>query len=319
MPRASEIEFSSYGMNTDITCKAYGNKTKRARACVVKEIRRLENKLSRFIPSSEIGRLNRSAGKAPVKVSPETFAILGLAIHYSEISHGLFDISIGPLMDVWDIAHASYAPSRDGISQASCLVGYHDLTLNWQERTAMLRKPGQSIDLGGIGKGYASDRCIEVLQGIGITSAAVNIGGNVSVLGAKPDGRPWQVGIRHPRKCGRLLGALDATVGAIVTSGDYERFFMDAEGRRYHHILNPITGHPVDSGLISVTVVACDGLTADALSTAIFVAGIEEGLEYLGRSTGAEAVLMDENQQVFITKGLEARFRGFNGIDANLI
>lgn len=310
---------TAFGMNTEISCKVYGNHARKVANSIIVKIKRLENKLSRYKANSEIGKLNKSAGKGAVKISTETYVVLSSAIQYSKITEGLFNIMVCPLVELWDYKHAMDIPEELRIRQVMSLVDYHDLELDMSNKTAKFRKPDQSIDLGAIGKGFASDCCIDLLKKKGIASAFINIGGNVSVLGNKPDGSPWRVGIRHPRNSGSLIGAIEVFDKAVVTSGDYERYFVDSMGKRRHHILNPINGYPADSGLISVTVVAKSAMEADALSTAIFVAGIEKGLIFLEQSLGAEAVLMDQYQQVYITQGLERCFLCTEDIMVNVI
>ena len=316
MLQSAVSELNSFSMNTEIAFWVFGEKSEESIGLAEMELKRLEKKLSRYIQDSEVRKLNQSAGKAHINISPETYEILSCALRFSEITEGLYDITVGPLVDLWDYKHSIKVPEKAKINCARSKVDFHDLLLNSQEKTAGLRKEGQSIDLGGIAKGYASDCSIKVLQGQGASSAFVNIGGNVSTLGNKPDGSPWNVGIRHPRHKGSLLGAVKVSGKAVVTSGDYERCFIDSKGKRWHHILNPSTGFPSESGLISVTVVADSAMTADALSTAIFVAGMEKGLEYLNQFAGAEAILVDNNQQVFITKGLKESFQAVEGIKA---
>ncbi|MDF2922301.1 MAG: rane-associated lipoprotein involved in thiamine biosynthesis [Paenibacillaceae bacterium] len=318
MLQAQVAQSADFGMNTEILHRVFGEHAEEAVISVKAELKRLEHQLSRFVPGSEISRINQAAGKETVTISPETYEVLSGAIRFSQISQGLFDISIGPLVDLWDYKHAIRAPEETRIQQVLPLVNFHDLIMDTKRQAAGLRTRGQSIDLGGIGKGYAGDCCIRILQQYGIVSAFVSIGGNVSVLGNKPDHSPWRVGIRHPRRdC--LMGMVEATHQAVVTSGDYERYFVDQTGKRQHHILNPTTGRPAESGLISVTVVADSALTADALSTAIFVAGMERGLGFLAQVPGAEAVLVDKDQRVFITRGLKGCCQTAQGIRANLI
>ena len=312
-------QVSSFNMNTEIAYRVFGEKSEEAICLAEMALKRLENKLSRYIQDSEVSMINKSAGVAQISISSETYEILSCALRFSEITEGLYDITVGPLVELWDYKHSIKVPEEAKIYSVRSIVNFHDLLLNSQEKTAGLRKEGQSIDLGGIAKGYASDSSIKVLQGHGASSAFVNIGGNVSTLGNKPDGSPWSVGIRHPRHEGYLLGAVKVSGKAVVTSGDYERYFIDREGKKWHHILNPITGYPAESGLISVTVVADSAMTADALSTAIFVAGIDKGLLYLNHFVGAEAVLVDNNQQVFITKGLKESFQAVEGIKALML
>jgi FAD:protein FMN transferase len=173
--------------------------------------------------------------------------------------------------------------------------------------------------LGGIGKGFASGRFLEVCKEFGIKSAFTNIGGNVAALGTKPDGAPWSVGIRHPRQENRLIGAVSVADKAVVTSGDYQRYFIDPNQKRRHHILDPRTGYPSESGLISVTVVADNATVADALSTILFIAGMREGIEILKGFPLAEAVLVDTEQMVYVTPGLTDCFLTDKDIRAHIL
>jgi thiamine biosynthesis lipoprotein len=242
--------------------------------------------------------------------------VLRRAAAFSEMTGGCFDATVAPLMDAWDFRRGA-VPGEDEIARASSLVDYRGLTLYRMRHAAALKRLGQAIDLGGIAKGYAGDLMMDVFRRHGVRSALSNFGGGVSALGARPDGSPWRVGIRHPRAEG-LIGAVSVEGSAVVTSGDYERCFF-AGGRRYHHLIDPRTGRPAASGLISVTVVAPSGLTADALSTALFVAGLERGLKWIGRTRGAGAVLIDEGMRVFVTRDLSSRFTGMEGITATVL
>ncbi|HRR45455.1 MAG TPA: FAD:protein FMN transferase [Mesotoga sp.] len=306
-------------MSTEITYKVFGENAASAVAEAEAALLRLENILSRFIPDSEVSMINQNAGKEYVDVSSETFEVLSCASRLSEISGGLFDITVGPLIDLWNYKHSFQVPEDEKIQHALSLVNYHDLMLNPDEQSAGLRRSEQSIDLGGIGKGYISDCLVKTLQKYGVVSAFVNIGGNVSTLGNKPDGSSWSVGIRHPRHDGCLIGAVKVTGQAVVTSGDYERYFIDDTGKRRHHIINPTTGYPVESGLISVTVVADSAMIADGLSTAIFASGMDKGLGYLTHFPGVDVVLVDNRQRVFITRGLKDIYQTVEGIDVIVI
>jgi thiamine biosynthesis lipoprotein len=306
------------GMGTQMAHKAFGRDSDKALRAVENESKRLERLLSRFLPESDISRINRSAGVKSEKTSYETYEILSRAMECSTISEGLFDITVGPLADLWDYKYVLEPPTNNKIELILPLVSYNDLILDAVRKTAGLEKSGQSVDLGGIGKGFASDRFMEIFREFGITSAFSNIGGNVSTLGNKPDGSPWRVGIRHPRSNG-LLGAVAVTGKAVVTSGDYERYFLDKEGRRFHHILNPVTGYPAESGLISVTIIADSAITADALSTAMFVAGLEKGITLIEKYPRVEAVLVDEELQVYATRRLRQCFQASAGINVNYI
>jgi len=205
------------------------------------------------------------------------------------------------------------------IKQLLSLVDYRDLILDPWEMTVGLKNVGQSVDLGGIGKGFAGDKILDVFKEYGISSAYSNLGGNVVTLGAKPDGSPWHVGIQHPRQENRLIGSVSVVGKTVVTSGDYQRYFTDNQGIRHHHILNPSTGYPSQSGLVSVTIVAERSLVADALSTTVFIAGMEKGLELLRGFPQTEAILVDADVQVFVTKGLKDRFQADEGIQLNIL
>jgi thiamine biosynthesis lipoprotein len=313
MKNTAVMEVAHHGMGTEMAHRAYGLHAAEALQAVQNEAGRLEGLLSRFLPKSDVGRINRSAGIRREKVSAETACILEYAIHLSRCSGGLFDATVGPLAGLWDYKHATAPPPDEKIRQVLSFVNFRDLDVNPAEKTASLKHPGQSVDLGGIGKGFASDRFMKIFQDYGITSAFSNIGGNVSTLGNKPDGLPWQVGIRHPRQEG-LMGAVAVTGKAVVTSGDYERFFIDKLGRRFHHILNPLTGYPAESGLISVTIIADSAMTADALSTNVFVAGLERGLELIRKHLGVQAILTDDQLRVYVTRGLYQGFQPAEGL-----
>lgn len=241
------------GMGTSMTHRVSGMHSRGALRAVMAESEKLEGLLSRFRPDSDIGKLNTAAGEAWVKLSIDTFDLLSDAARYFERSRGSFDVTIGPLADLWNCMKTKEAPSEERIRQVLPLVNCGDLLLDAPSYSARLKRPGQGVDLGGIGKGYAADRFMGLFRQFGCRSACTNIGGNVALLGAKPDGAPWHVDIRHPREKGRLLGAVKAQDCAVVTSGDYERYFVSAEGRLCHHILDPATKYPADLGLISIS------------------------------------------------------------------
>lgn len=306
------------GMGTEMAHKAFGRYPANAMRAIEKEAKRLERVLSRFQPGSDISRISLSAGIKREKVSSETCNILSHALKCSAVSRGLFDVTIGPLVDLWDYRHASEPPANSRIEAVLPLIDYNDLELDVATKKAGLKNPGQHIDLGGIGKGFAGDRFMEIFKKYGVTSAFSNIGGNVSTLGNKPDGSPWRVGIRHPRLHG-LIGMVEVTGKAVVTSGDYERCFFNKEGRRFHHILNPVSGYPAESGLVSVTIVADSAMIADALSTAMFVTGLDRGIALREKYPYIEAVLVNTKLQVYITRGLQKCFRASAGIHVNHI
>jgi thiamine biosynthesis lipoprotein len=306
-------------MNTEVNARIFGSNADAAISEIHLVLVQLENLLSRYLPDSEINKINQYAGKTEVPLSLATLEILAFAVELSQISDGLFDITVGPLIDLWNFKKSECVPDARLIQKMLELVDYKDIRLNSLRKAAGIRRPGQSIDLGGIAKGYASDRVIQKVQQLGINSAYINIGGNVSTLGKKPDGNTWRVGIRHPRYDSNLLGAVEVNSKAVVTSGDYERYFIDKNGKRWHHILNPKNGYPAEAGLISVTVIADNAMTADGLSTTLFVAGLENGLRYLAQFPNVEAVFVDDDSHIFITQGLKGCFRTADGISYSIL
>ena len=199
-------------------------------------------------------------------------------------------------------------PSKDEIGNLIKLVGYKDLAVEPSQLTAKLARTGQIVDLGGIAKGYAGDAAIKILKDNGIQSAFVNLGGNVVVLGNKPDGSPWKIGVQNPRaENGKYLGILKVKDKAIISSGDYERYF-EKDGVRYHHILDSKTGYPSDSGLIGTTIVADKSIDGDTLSTATFVLGLDKGMQLIESLEGVEAIFITKDKKVYTTNGLKDIF-----------
>ncbi len=308
------------GMNTVMTHRAFGKHAGIALGAVSNEARRLEGLLSRFIPRSDVSRINESAGLKHEMLSHDTYEVLSRAIEFSKYCCGSFDVTIGPLVALWKEGKDETRPPEDlCIGQALSLVDYKDLILDPGKRTAKLKKAGQSIDLGGIGKGYAADKFLEVFRQYEVTSAFTNIGGNVATLGSKPDGSPWCVGIQHPRQEDSLIGIVCVVGKAVVTSGDYQRYFFGSNGKRYHHILDPLTGYPAESGLVSVTIIGDNSMMADALSTILFLEGMEKGIELLKSFSGIEAIFIDKDLQVHITDGLTESFIASEGISVDVL
>lgn len=306
------------GMGTVMAHTIYGNNAAECAAAVCREIAQLEALFSRFIPESDISRINHSDGIRSEKIDPLTLDLLSRSLEISRLSCGSFDVTIAPLVDLWRESYSSTARIDESrIRAALDLVNYRDLELDPVEGSAGLKRVGQSIDLGGIGKGYAGDRIRDIFKQYDVVSAYSNLGGNVIARGAKPDGSAWQIGIQHPRREGALIGAVSVVDQAVVTSGDYQRFTIDKQGRRCHHILDLGTGYPSTSGLIGVSLVADSSFLADALSTVVFNLGLEEGMRLLADFPGTEAVLVSSDLKVFITQGLESRFQSAEQIEVN--
>jgi thiamine biosynthesis lipoprotein len=268
------------------------------------EIRRIEYLMSPWIESSDINRINRSAGDDGVKVSPETMEVLKMAQEVSKLSEGGFDITVGPLVQLWRKAReGGKPPEMEEVKETLNLVNFRNLKTHYGGKVS-LKKKGMTIDLGGIAKGYAVDRAFELLKGLGYRSFLVNAGGDLRVEGSKPEG-PWSIGIQHPRDPEKMMARISISNTAVATSGDYETFFIH-QGKRYHHILNPRNGFPAE-GCQSVTVLHNEGATADALATAIFVLGPEKGYALCQRLEGVDCLIVDRDGKTVFTQNLKDR------------
>lgn len=253
------------------------------------EIKRIEGLLSKYKEDSEIAKLNK-LGK--LKVSPDTFYVLQKAKKIWQLSDGAFDITVGPLMDLWGFTDKKYyLPKDEEITQTLNKVGFDKIIFNIDDNVVEFKIPGMKIDLGAIAKGYAVDCAIKKLKERGIKSCLINSGGQIYCLGDK-FGRPWNVAVKAPRNK-NFWNYLKLKDEAVATSGDYEQYFMN-KGKRYAHIFNPKTGYPSNSGIVSVTVIAPDGLTADALATSIFILGKDKGLKLAKKFNNVDVEIIEE-------------------------
>ena len=271
------------------------------------EIRRLEELLSTWIPTSELSRVNTSAGVMPVYVSPETLTVVQRAIQVAEMTDGGFNIAIGPAVDAWNVIEGRRIPTESELEALRPLVDLQAVHVDLGEQRIYLGKAGMRIDVGGIGKGYAADQAVETLRRAGAVAGVVALSGDIKTFGRLPDGNMFPVGIQHPRKDGSVLAWIDLQDEAISTAGDYERFF-EREGVRYHHILDPRTLQPARS-CQSVTVIAREGVWADGLDTGIFVMGAELGMQLVEALPDVEAIIVDREGHVHVSSGLRHRIR----------
>jgi thiamine biosynthesis lipoprotein len=274
----------------------------------------IDGRMSANRSDSEVARVNAAAGGAPVAVSPDTLAVIGAALDLARLGDGRFDPTVGPLVKLWGIGtDAARVPSPAGIAGALALVDWRDVELSAADATVRLRRPGMAIDLGAIAKGYAADEAVAVLAAAGVKTALVDLGGNVLTLGAKPDGSPWRIGLQDPDPAvprGQHIGLLEFTgAKAVVTSGTYERFFVQ-DGVRYHHILDTASGAPVLNGLVAVSIVAAKSIAADGWSTLVFASGLAAGRALVESTRGEiEAIFFTEDGGVYATEGARALLR----------
>jgi thiamine biosynthesis lipoprotein len=260
----------------------------RAAQAAFREMYRIESVMSTWRPSSEISRLNAESNGTPFTVSPELYSLIDSSLFYSRATSSAFDVTVRPLVRLWGFQGGEQKlPSDAEIARALSLVGFGKVALEPSSLTITL-PPGMQIDLAGIAKGYAVDRCVAVLAGLGVRNALVNIGGNIYALGAPPGKKGWSVGVRDPKGGLETVGTLILRDEAVATSGNYENF-VEIDGKRYGHIIDPRTGRPV-SHVLSVTVVAPTGLASDALSTGLFVLGPESGAETIARLKNVRAL-----------------------------
>ncbi|NFA07343.1 FAD:protein FMN transferase, partial [Clostridium botulinum] len=304
------VSRETYLMGTIINIKAYGKNADKAVQASVDKISDIENKMSLNISTSEINKINKNAGIAPVKVSKNTFDVVKASLIYSEKTKGSFDITVEPLVSLWGIGtDKARIPSKDETSNALKLINYKDVIINEKESTVMLKRKGQAIDLGAIAKGYTADELKKVLLNYNVSSAFLSLGGNVYVLGNKPDKTPWKIGVQNPLEPrGDYLGIVSVSDKSVVTSGNYERFF-ERNGKRYHHIFDTKTGYPAEKGLISVSIISDKSIDGDALSTSVYTLGLDEGKKLIESLNNVEAVFVTKDKKVYITSGLKDTFK----------
>lgn len=304
------IETQTFAMNTIITQKIFDGEVGREAANEVNQkIREIENQLSLYIEGSDIDKVNKNAGLAPVKVNDFTFDLIKTSKELSEKSEGLFDITIAPLTLLWGVTSENpKVPAEAEIERVLSLVDYNNIILDEAEKTVFLNEKGMALDLGGIAKGYIASSIKEIYEKHGITSATVSLGGNIYTHGLKPDGSEFVLGIRNPNdgNASSYMGTLKSTGDVVATTGAYERYFVE-DGKTYSHILSLENGYPVEGDLLSVTVIAEDGGLADYLSTTLFIAGKENIDKFLNNDKFA-VIVIDKDNEVYISDSLKDKF-----------
>jgi thiamine biosynthesis lipoprotein len=303
--RARTVQKTETIMGTEVTITVTAPSTDAGEAAIdagMAELRRLDAMMSLYKDTSEITKVNVAAGKGPVKVSPEMIEVVKHAAEISRLSGGVFDVTIGPLVVLWQMRlKEGKVPTDAEIAKIKPLVNYRNISIDKKASTIFLKKPGMIMDFGGM-KGYMADRVADLFRKRGITNAIIAVAGDIWVLGHREDGSPWRIGVQHPREHDKTLTVLELSDKYISTSGDYERFVI-REKKRYHHIIDPRTGKP-SKGVISVTLVGDRGAIIDPLSKVPFILGPEDGMKFV-RKFGAEAIIVDEQGKVFMTDGIK--------------
>ena len=270
----------------------------------IAEIERIERLISSWDPASETSKVNRMAGVAPVKVSDELFELVQRAKAISRLTDGAFDVTYASVDPIWSFKGETITPPDSSVIAASVAkIGYQKVFLNPSDKSIFLPDKGMRIGFGAIGKGYAADKVKSLLKAKGVSGGIVNASGDLSAWGVQPDGQPWQVGLVNPKNKNKVFAWFPINDRAVVTSGDYERYLL-MDGKRFGHIINPKTGYPAQ-GVISCTVFAPKAELADALATALFVLGIENGLYFVNQLPEIDAILIDDEGKLHASKNIE--------------
>lgn len=309
LSKASDLEKSEaseseiFALDTAITLKVYGSK----RVVVLKKledkINELDEMLSTGKETSEVSRLNRSGVAV---LSPTVANLVKRSLDIYKKTDGLFDITIYPLMELWGFPTKNYkVPSEKEIEEKLKLVGSDKIDFNEETRKISFKNKGMEIDFGGIGKGYITDELVKILTDEKVESAIINLGGNVFGFRKKPDGSLWNIAIRDPNEPDKYMAAIRLEDSAVITSGGYERYFEE-NGIIYHHILDPRTGKPSESGLKSVSIISKDGTLADALSTSLFIMGEEKAIGYWKENgSNFDILLMTNDNRLIVSAGIK--------------
>lgn len=296
-----EVNNETYALNTICSQQVYGNNAKQA----IEEVNRMLADITNTMSMNEgsyVYAINNAAPQS-AEVSQDAADVIAEAVQIAKETGGAFDPAIGAVTVLWDITGNPRVPSKQEINEALQFVDYNGIKLDG--KNISLAKSGMKIDLGGIAKGYAADKAVEIYKKYGIESAIVNLGGNVYAYGKRQDGKDYRIGIRDPLGSeGDTAAVVSVSDTSVVTSGVYERYFVK-DGVTYHHIFDPKTGYPTNNGLVSVTIICKNSMKADGLSTALFVMGLDKGLEFANKQSDIQAIFITEDRKIYVTDGLK--------------
>ncbi|MGM0138059.1 thiamine biosynthesis lipoprotein [Enterococcus sp. DIV0755b] len=300
-------------MGTYVRIRVYDEGKEDALKPAFDRVKELADKITINQKGSEIDAINAQAGIKPVKVTSDMYYLLKEAYKYSEETNEAFNMTIGAITQLWRIGFDdARKPDQSEIDAALKKIDYHKVKFNDQEQTVYLEEKGMIIDLGAIAKGYITDEVVKVLKEKGVTSAIVDLGGNVYVLGHSNRGEsdPWNVGIQDPNKSrGSIVGSIKEKNRTIVTSGIYERF-LEVDGKKYHHIFNSKTGYPYENDIAGVSIITDKSIDGDALSTSVFAMGVKEGLKFVEEhEKGSDAIFVTKDDKIYVTKGIADNFK----------
>lgn len=270
----------------------------------IDEITRIEKLISSWDPNSKTSKINKNAGIKPTEVNEELFSLIERAIQVSKITNGAFDITYASIDKIWRFdGSMKEMPSKESIAKSVAKVGYKNIVLDKENRTVFLKLKGMKIGFGALGKGYAADKVKAMMIEKGVKAGIINASGDLTTWGKQPDNKDWMVGITNPLNKDKVFSWFPVIDAAVATSGNYEKY-VEFNGKRYTHIIDPRTGYPA-SGLVSVTVFSSSGELCDALATSIFITGTEIGLDMINQLNGVECVIVDENNKVHTSNNIE--------------
>jgi len=272
----------------------------------VGEITRIEHLISSWDSHSQTSEINRNAGIKPVLVDPELFSLIDRAIDISKLTDGAFDITYASMDKIWKFdGSMKEMPSEEAITASVAKVGYQNIILDKANSTVFLKLPGMKIGFGAIGKGYSADKAKALLMSKGVPAGIINASGDMNTWGKQPDGEDWKIAITNPLNKNKVFAVLPLKEGAVVTSGNYEKY-VTFNGKRYSHIIDPKTGYPA-SGIISATVFAPKAELADALATSVFVMGTEVGINRINQLPGVECIIIDDKGKIYTSENIQIK------------
>ena len=313
--KADSYSRTIFAMDTYMTVKIYGGSEKTLDAAESR-IKELESELSVTLPDSDISKLNSSGGE-PVEVSEDTLAIVKKAVDTGDITGGALDVTAYPIVKEWGFTTGNYTiPSESRLNELLPCVDYRRISIDGNK---VALPADQQIDLGALAKGYTGDEVMTILRDNGAEAAVISLGGNVQTSGKKPDGSSWKVAVRDPFSPETDMCVIEVDEKAVITSGNYERCFTGEDGQNYWHIIDPKDGFPADNGIVSATIIGNDGLTCDALSTAMFVKGLDGAAELWRSDRSYDMILVTDDQKIFYTEGIKDVFSNMSHMPAEVI
>ncbi len=300
-------------MSTPVSITIYDGGNENILDKAFKKVEEVEDLVSINKENTEISELNKNAGVGKVKLSDISYDILKKGLEYSKLSNGSYDITIGPLVKLWNIGFEdAKVPSQDEINEIIDNIDYNNIEINDSTKEVFLTKKGMEIDLGSIAKGYIADEIANILKQEGVHRAIIDLGGNIYALGSKSSDSNWKIGIQNPfNDRGEVVGGIEVSNKTVVTSGIYERF-IEEDGVKYHHILNPKTGYPYETDVAGVSIITDKSIDADALSTLTFTKGLEKGLKFIEGLDNVDAIFITNDKKIYITENIRDSFKLIN-------